>query len=326
MLGAVGGKKKQEAVLRSLYRGAFGKEASKTFIKDQFKALESGAQFEELVERFFKTGTYQAHIARRAQQESRAIYRLELAEAPETLSRLYDKTACYWRTEGSKQDEIYYSVVSSSSNRKLLSSEERLAFFASGAGFIDICAGICDAYLGRAVNEATALDFGCGVGRLTVHAAKRFESVVSVDFSRKHLNELLRNIDDFFPEMRSRVNTLEISGLGDMNKLPKVDFIYSLIVLQHNTPPVMARLLSDLLGSLHPDGVAAIQVPLYIPFYSFSTEKYLQDPKAGSIMEMHILPKENMREVAKLAGCTMVDSYGMGSSKPYSELIVFKKK
>lgn len=325
MLGTFSVRKTQETALRALYRGAFGKEASDSFIRNQFIAMESGVSFDEVIERFFRTGTYQAHIARRAQQESRAIYRLDLTEDPETLSQLYEKTATYWRNEGSKAEEIYYSVVSSTSNRKLLSSDERRVFFNSGEHFIRLCEGICTEFLKRPISQATALDFGCGVGRLSVHAAKRFKNVVSVDFSRNHLNELSRNIDEFFPDLKLRVKTYEISGLADMENLPKTDFVYSLIVLQHNTPPVMARLLQRLLVSLKRKGVAAIQVPLYIPYYVFSSTNYLADPKAGSAMEMHILPKENMRDIAKSAGCTMVDSFGMGSSKPYSELVVFKK-
>jgi 2-polyprenyl-3-methyl-5-hydroxy-6-metoxy-1,4-benzoquinol methylase len=40
------------------------------------------------------------------------------------------------------------------------------------------------AHLGRPVAYGTALDFGCGVGRLTIPIADRFETVLGVDVSR----------------------------------------------------------------------------------------------------------------------------------------------
>jgi hypothetical protein len=39
--------------------------------------------------------------------------------------------------------------------------------------------------------------------------------------------------------------------------------VFSVITLQHNPPPIMAWLLSQLLGCLNPGGVAYLQIPSY---------------------------------------------------------------
>ena len=53
----------------------------------------------------------------------------------------------------------------------------------------------------------------------------------------------------------------------------KVDVSYSIIVLQHNPPPVIAFIVEALIHSLNPGGVAFFQVPTYRRGYTFSLIK-----------------------------------------------------
>lgn len=316
----------QLLILKTVYREALGIEPSETFITTQKNYLKTGKDLHQLIESIFRSQALKNHRIRKVQQESVAIYYMpNLIVSPNILEELFNTTAYYWRNQASKESEIYYSVVSSETNRKVLSANERRAFFQTGNNFVDFCLTVLEKHLEKPLKDIIALDFGCGVGRLSINAAHHFLKLFSVDFSRAHLAELSKNIQDFFPQHKDIVFPVEVQSLADIENLPYVDFMFSLIVLQHNTPPVMAYLVKNLLSKLLKGGVAALQVPLYIPYYEFDCRKYLTNSNSGKRMEMHILPKQNMQEIARQVGCEIVDSYGMGTKNPYSELIVFKR-
>ncbi len=88
----------------------------------------------------------------------------------------------------------------------------------------------------RFPSRGTCLELGCGVGRLTLGLSRSFEHVIGLDVSASHLDlaeEVLRKEGRTNIELR-RVNTLEA-----FQQLPEIDRFFSLIVLQHNPPPVM---------------------------------------------------------------------------------------
>jgi SAM-dependent methyltransferase len=128
------------------------------------------------------------------------------------------------------------------------------AFFKSGEADVD---GILDqaAALGLTVRRASALDFGCGVGRLTQALAARFGSVVGVDVSSSML-ELARTHNRFEDTCRYLQ-----SASPDLNGLPAggFDFILSLIVLQHIPPRTSRQLMAAFVRVLAPGGVLAFQ-------------------------------------------------------------------
>jgi trans-aconitate methyltransferase len=94
----------------------------------------------------------------------------------------------------------------------------------------------------------SALDFGCGVGRLTAALAKRCERVVGVDVAPTMLEHARRNVPH--AEFRETLPDEEF------------DFIVSLIVFQHIPVAEGMRLLRELLLRLRPGGRAALQFTL----------------------------------------------------------------
>ena len=137
----------------------------------------------------------------------------------------------------------------------------------------------------------------------------------------------MKENSSLFPSLLGdRLETIEIKEIYDFSNLPKVDVIVSYIVLQHNTPPVQAYIIGCLLDSLTIDGVALLHIPIHHPFYQFSTIEYLNNENSGRNMEMHIVPKENLRDIAEAHNCKIVDSYGYGGTKGvYSEIFEFVK-
>jgi SAM-dependent methyltransferase len=111
--------------------------------------------------------------------------------------------------------------------------------------------------LGRMPARGRALDFGCGVGRLTQALARFFPEVVGADISptmlrlAEHANmapdrvRYVRNQPDHLAEFASET----------------FDFVYSDIVLQHLPSHRARRFITDFLRVLKPGGVTVFQIP-----------------------------------------------------------------
>jgi SAM-dependent methyltransferase len=106
-------------------------------------------------------------------------------------------------------------------------------------------------------NRHAALDFGCGIGRLSQALARYFDRVVGVDISA----EMVRLANDIneFPE---RVRYVQNSGT-DIAALGTGDFtfMYSNVVLQHIEPETALRCLRELFRIVAPGGVLVFQLP-----------------------------------------------------------------
>ena len=68
-----------------------------------------------------------------------------------------------------------------------------------------------------------------------------------------------------------------IRGIDEIRKLERVDLVYSIMVLQHNPPPVIRLIVREFLRALNPGGVAYFQVPTYMAGYGFDAEAYLAE-------------------------------------------------
>lgn len=107
------------------------------------------------------------------------------------------------------------------------------------------------------VHRGRALDFGCGVGRLTQALATRFENVVGIDIAES-MAAKARELNRYGERVEYRANTVDhLPFLADQS----FDFVYSSISLQHVPPPANVRYLEEFFRILRPGGVAVFQVP-----------------------------------------------------------------
>jgi SAM-dependent methyltransferase len=113
------------------------------------------------------------------------------------------------------------------------------------------------AALNLAVARGAAVDFGCGVGRLTQALARRFESVAGFDVSPDMIR-LAREINKYGSRVTYEVND---GSLGRRLPEASVDFAYSTLVLQHVPPEVSSTYIRDLVKSLRPGGLFVFQLP-----------------------------------------------------------------
>ena len=111
--------------------------------------------------------------------------------------------------------------------------------------------------LGHPLQRAAALDFGCGVGRLTQALAESFECVTGVDISAGMI-QLAREYNRAGDRCRYVVNTEDDLRQFDGDGF---DFVHSRIVLQHLPPRHARKFIREFVRILRPGGLALFQVP-----------------------------------------------------------------
>ena len=155
--------------------------------------------------------------------------------------------------------EPYYAVLTDRRFlRENLDDDGRREFFASGdADVAQLFTTIDENH--QPFEPSTALDFGCGVGRLTLPLARRVPRVVGCDIAPDMVAEARRNASALGAGHATFVTSLD--EVSDQ----RFDLICSLIVFQHIPVPEGLATLSRLLGLLAPGGVAAIHVPIRRP-------------------------------------------------------------
>ena len=130
-------------------------------------------------------------------------------------------------------------------------------FFATGAGEVSGALDIAGE-LGRPERFGRALDFGCGVGRLSRALAARFDRCVGVDVSPRMLDaarELNADVANAEFVLNSRPD-LSVFETGSF------DLVYSSIVLQHlQSQSEIERFISEFVRLLSDGGLAVFQVP-----------------------------------------------------------------
>jgi SAM-dependent methyltransferase len=116
--------------------------------------------------------------------------------------------------------------------------------------------------LGYPVKRERALDFGCGVGRLTRALAPHFRQCYGIDVSAPMI-AAARKLNTAFPNCEFVLN-----GDPDLRMFPgdHFDLIYSVLVLQHlPTRAAIAAYVSDFARVLAPGGLLVCQIPSHIP-------------------------------------------------------------
>jgi SAM-dependent methyltransferase len=163
-----------------------------------------------------------------------------------------------------------------------------------------------------------ALDFGCGVGRLTRAMSTRFHHCVGVDISEQMVAKA-RELNCDRDNCEFVVNTSE-----DLKLFPDghFDFIYSTIVLQHlvHRSSILAY-IREFCRLLNPGGLLIFQVPNYIaPIHRMQPVPRLYNlgrflriaPRVLMAFHLHpirmaYVPKQDVVDLVTKCGMKLID-------------------
>jgi len=160
------------------------------------------------------------------------------------MALLYRDTDQDWQQIG--HEDPFWGVLTAPEFRKdALTPESLEVFYSSGVGHVEWLASVVARHFQQPLKALCALDFGCGVGRLTQAMTQFAETVVGVDISegmlakaREHTNGSVRFQNSLTDE--------------------RFDWLHSFIVFQHIPPVRGMAILQDLLTRLLPGGLVTL--------------------------------------------------------------------
>jgi len=151
----------------------------------------------------------------------------------------------------------YFGVHSREEYRAgALTNEAKAEFFASGEAHICRIWLDIEAAFGSGFEPRSALDFGCGVGRLVLPLAQRINLVMGVDVSPSMLAEAKRNCS-----VAGVANVAFAESDDGLSRVTGVfDLVHSYIVLQHIPWRRGRGILQAMATRVAPGGVLAVQI------------------------------------------------------------------
>ena len=222
------------------------------------------------------------------------------------------------------QREAYFAVLTDERFlRERLSEEARSAFFASGDADVERLLALAE------IAPRRALDFGCGVGRLTLALAKRIEEVVGFDVSPTMLGV-------------ARANVPNARFVDSLDGLAPFDLIVSLIVFQHIPVARGEELLRRLLVLLAPGGVAALHVTFRRPGGALRRiarrvrarsrvvhrlgQWLARDERRLPYMQMNEYDEERVRRIVAESGCDEPRFVPMRQNEIEGAIVIARKR
>ncbi len=228
---------------------------------------------------------------------------VDYSVSEDELQKIFTRIQSSWSSLG--LNDPYYSVLTRGKFWKKLMSKRRIdEFYESGKPEVGRMFKTLDRNYIDHASFHNCLDFGCGAGRISRWLAEEFETVYAYDVSKNYLKMAKKYLES---KEISNVHFHQLTSIDDLGDFPKVDLVYSVIVLQHNPPPIIHRTIVQFMKALNPGGVAFFQVPTYQEGYHFLLEEYLDLDSSQEEMEMHVLPQHAVFEIVREENCRLLE-------------------
>ena len=178
------------------------------------------------------------------------------------------------------------------------------------------------ATLGCPAGNDTALDFGCGVGRLTRAMTRHFSHCIGVDVAETMIEQATQL-------NRGSACTFVVNETNDLARFEdsSFDLVYSALVLQHlPTVEVIRRFIAELFRVVEPDGLLAFQLPTRVPPRSLRNKLRLRTRAYAAlravgfdqrilyerlnlvpVMEMHCIPEHEVLAYLRGLGASVLE-------------------
>ncbi len=213
--------------------------------------------------------------------------------------------------EGLAQSDPLWAICTDPGKRNRQWTRED--FFATGRKEIETVLGYAARIGIRVDTTLPALDFGCGVGRLTRAMAEYFPECCGVDISPTMIS-MAQELNRDLPRCHFQLNEdTRLERLRDN----QFGFIYTSLVLQHIAAPCSHQYIRELIRVLKPGGALIFQVPERLRASSLtkfrtrlalrSRLKFLFSKQKPCGMEMHCIKEAVIRKLITQSGARVVD-------------------
>ena len=151
--------------------------------------------------------------------------------------------------------DAMWGVLSADRYReKDMAPEVRAEFFDTGEAFINEKLSRVTELFG-ALPQGTAVDFGCGVGRLTMPLAKRFPRAIGIDVSETMIRHATENCAVADISNAAFCQSAEVLGMLAPEGIEYLNFF---IVFQHIPEGLGLTIFATLLKAMNPGGIGCV--------------------------------------------------------------------
>jgi len=207
-------------------------------------------------------------------------------------------------------------------------------FFKTGKDEIDIVFNYLEKNNVSPTNKQRAIDFGCGVGRLTRAIHTRFDDTLGIDASSQMVF-LANKYHEDITELNFKQNTTDhLHFIEDKS----ISFIYTAIVLQHIPPKVSYNFIAEFCRILESGGTLVFQLPTadlrkLTGIQKFRTWLKLRE-RLSNVgvwkkyhMDMNIYQDDRIRTIVENQGCEVADrAYTNHTEKAFNGHLKFLSK
>lgn len=245
----------------------------------------------------------------------------------------------YWAEQGTTNP--WWAVDTQFPQGAVYPLERQLKFYAGGVRDVNKMMPLMHSvglFKKAWLAQATALDFGCGLGRMSnALASVGFAKVMCVDQAHSFLDTAKKSLTKLagqgvvVADVASRVEFVQSDpDLLCRQKPSSIDFVHSIITLQHMKPMLQVAYIEQLCDVLRPGGVGYFQIPTFIQSTPDVHCKLQSETKA---MMMHYTSDGEVERHLKLRGCRVLKGIDTSSTSEYnmigdagaSMLFIFEK-
>lgn len=227
---------------------------------------------------------------------------VQVAMTQEEHRALFDRIQTQWTGYG--DSEPFASVLSDEQFLKENIQQNMYILEASGQEVVRRLQAVAERNQVTLV-KGKCLELGCGVGRITKPLSQVFDHVVAADISPGNLEVCKKHVHDGGAR---NVEALLLQSPEHIAAVHGIDAFVSVIVLQHNPPPVQYFLLDSILGHINPGGVAFFQTATFNPGYAYQIGHHLSlDTQAFESWSLHCLPMKHILQLFRKHGLEVLE-------------------
>jgi 2-polyprenyl-3-methyl-5-hydroxy-6-metoxy-1,4-benzoquinol methylase len=242
-----------------------------------------------------------------------------------------------WEEFGAK--DPYYGVMTCDKFRKNNMEDKHLVeFFQSGRDHVEYILDTIRTSICPGFSPTTALDFGCGVGRVAIPLAGVCNKVVGVDVSSSMLEEARNNC------IKQSLTNLEFYTSDDdlSNVSGKFDLIHSTFTLQHIPRERGRKIVRRLIELLSENGVAVLDFLVHreistivktigllrekIPLFNHIANVFHKKPLFEPLMEKNIYDLNRIIKILYETGCGNLHIRSFRNGNHLDSILFFQKR